>query len=258
MPGGKGLILIVGGAGGVGSITIQLARQLTELTIIATASRPDTQNWVRELGAHHVVDHRKPLAVECAALGLGAPEFVFSTTNTDQHFGEIVALIAPQGRFALIDDPPALDVMPFKRKSVSTHWELMFTRSLFETPDMGRQGELLNEVAHLVDAGKLRTTLAETFGLINAANLKRAHALLESGKSKGKIVLEGFGLGLGSVRAQWLSRLSRPAYRKAYFPSAFCLSKDCRAASKAPMGSLSQRPSGMICKSSSRPRGVSA
>jgi NADPH:quinone reductase len=192
VPDGKKLILIIGGAGGVGSITIQLLRQLTDLTIIATASRPDTQNWVRELGAHHVVDRRKPLAAEVANLGLGAPEFVFSTTNTDQHFAEIVALIAPQGRFALIDDPPTLDVMPFKRKSISTHWELMFTRSLFETPDMGQQGELLNEVARLVDAGKLRTTLAETFGIINAANLKRAHALLESGKAKGKIVLEGF------------------------------------------------------------------
>ncbi len=193
VPGGKKLILIIGGAGGVGSITVQLVRQLTDLTIIATASRPDTQSWVRELGAHHVIDHRKPLAAEVVNLRLGAPEFVFSTTNTDQHLAEIVALIAPQGRFGLIDDPPTLDVLPFKRKAVSTHWEFMFARSLFETPDMGRQGELLNEVARLVDAGKLRTTLAETFGPINAANLKRAHALLESGKAKGKIVLEGFG-----------------------------------------------------------------
>lgn len=192
VPGGKRLVLIVGGAGGVGSVTIQLLRQLTDLTIIASASRPDTQSWVRELGAHHVVDHRKPLAAEVANLGLGAPEFVFSTTNTDQHFAEIVALIAPQGRFALIDDPPTFDVMPFKRKSISTHWELMFTRSLFETPDMEAQGAILNGIAHLVDAGKVRTTLAETFGIINAANLKRAHTLLESGKAKGKIVLEGF------------------------------------------------------------------
>ncbi len=191
--GGAKAILVIGGAGGVGSIAVQLLRQLTDLTIIATASRPDTQSWVRELGAQHVIDHREPLAAEIANLGLGAPEFVFSTTSTDQHFSEIVALIAPQGRFALIDDPPALDVMPLKRKCVSTHWEFMFARSLFETPDMGEQGIVLNEVARLIDAKKLRTTLAETFGTINAANLKRAHALLESGKAKGKIVLEGFG-----------------------------------------------------------------
>jgi zinc-binding alcohol dehydrogenase family protein len=192
VPGGKRLILIIGGAGGVGSIAVQLVRQLTDLTIIATASRPDTQSWVRELGAHHVIDHRKPLATEVEALGLGAPEFVFSTTNTDQHFSEIVALMAPQGRFALIDDPPALDVMAFKRKAISTHWEFMFARSMFETADMEAQGAILNEIARLVGARKLRTTLAETFGTINAANLKRAHALLESGKAKGKIVLEGF------------------------------------------------------------------
>ncbi len=177
----------------MGSIAIQLARQLTDLTVIATASRPETQDWVRELGAHHVIDHRKPLAAQVEALGLGAPGLVFSTTNTDAHLPEIVALIAPQGRLALIDDPAVLDINPFKRKSVSVHWEFMFARSMFETPDMGAQGALLNEVARLIDAGTLRTTLAETFGPVNAANLKQAHALLESGRARGKIVLEGFG-----------------------------------------------------------------
>lgn len=186
-------ILIIGGAGGVGSMAIQLARRLSNLTVIATASRPETQSWVRELGAHHVVNHARPLAAEVAALGLGAPAFVFSTTNTDRHVGAIVELIAPQGRFALIDDPAALDVVPFKRKSVSIHWELMFTRSIFETADVGEQGVLLNEVSRMVDAGTLRTTLAESFGPINAANLKRAHGLIESGRAIGKIVLEGFG-----------------------------------------------------------------
>jgi NADPH2:quinone reductase len=184
-------ILIIGGAGGVGSIAIQLVRQLTDLTVVATASRPETQKWVRELGAHHVIDHAKPLAPQIAALG--APGFVFSTTNTDIHLAAIAELIAPQGRFALIDDPATLDVNPFKRKSVSVHWEFMFTRSMFETADIGAQGALLNEVARLVDAGTLRTTLAESFGRIDAASLRRAHALIESGRAKGKIVLEGFG-----------------------------------------------------------------
>lgn len=191
-PGAAPAILIVGGAGGVGSVAVQLARVLTDLTVIATASRPETERWVRELGAHHVIDHRKKLAAEVSALGLGAPGFVFSTTNTDAHLPEIAELIAPQGRFALIDDPPALDVNPFKRKSVSVHWEFMFTRAMFETVDIGAQGELLTEIARLVDAGMLRTTLAEDFGPINAANLRRAHALIESGRAKGKIVLEGF------------------------------------------------------------------
>ncbi|NMJ40997.1 zinc-binding alcohol dehydrogenase family protein [Roseomonas sp. JC162] len=193
VPGAPRAVLIIGGAGGVGSIAIQLARQLTDLTVIATASRPETRQWALDLGAHHVVDHRKPLAAEVAALGLGAPGFVFSTTNTDQHFAEIAALIAPQGRFALIDDPASLDILPLKRKSVSTHWEFMFTRPVFGTADIAEQGALLDEVSRLIDAGTLRSTLAAEFGPVSAANLRRAHALIESGTAKGKIVLEGFG-----------------------------------------------------------------
>jgi NADPH2:quinone reductase len=193
VPGAARAILIVGGAGGVGSIAIQLARQLTDLTVIATASRPETRDWALGLGAHHVVDHSRPLAAEVAALGLGAPGFVFSTTQTDKHLAEIAELIAPQGRFALIDDPASLDVSVLKRKSVSLHWELMFTRSMFHTVDMAEQGALLGEVSRLVDAGTLRTTLAETLGPIDAATLRRAHALIESGKARGKLVLEGFG-----------------------------------------------------------------
>jgi NADPH:quinone reductase len=192
VPGAAPAILIIGGAGGVGSIAIQLARRLTDLTVIATASRPETRAWASELGAHYVADHSKPLAAETAALGIGRPAYVFSTTNTDSHLAQIVELIAPQGRFALIDDPAALDVNPFKSKSVSVHWEFMFTRPVFETADIAAQGTLLNEVARLLDKGLLRTTLAESFGTINAENLRRAHALIESGKSRGKIVLEGF------------------------------------------------------------------
>ena len=185
-------ILIIGGAGGVGSIAIQIARALTDLTVIATASRPETQDWVRELGAHHVVDHSKPIAPQVAALGIGAPGFIFSTTNTDSHIGDIVEAIAPQGRFALIDDPKRLDIVPFKRKAVSVHWELMFTRPLYGTPDMIEQHKLLNRVSELVDGGKIRTTLSEIVGPINAANLKTAHAMVESGRMKGKAVLAGF------------------------------------------------------------------
>jgi len=190
VPGALHAILIIGGAGGVGSIATQLARQLTDLTVISSASRPETGDWVRQLGAHHVVDHRKPLAGEVAALG--APGFVFSTTNTSSHLDQIVELIAPQGRFALIDDAETLDIMPFKRKSLSIHWEFMFTRPVFETEDMTAQGALLNKVAELVDGGKLRTTLAEVYGTISANNLKRAHQAIESGTTRGKIVLEGF------------------------------------------------------------------
>ncbi|MGO8247555.1 zinc-binding alcohol dehydrogenase family protein [Rhizobium leguminosarum] len=185
-------ILIIGGAGGVGSIAIQIARALTDLTVIATASRPETQGWVKELGAHHVVDHSRPIAPQVAALGIGAPGFIFSTTNTDSHIGDIVEAIAPQGRFALIDDPKMLDIVPFKRKAVSVHWELMFTRPLYGTPDMIEQHKLLNKISELIDAGKIRTTLSEIVGPINAANLKTAHAMVESGRMKGKAVLAGF------------------------------------------------------------------
>ncbi|TBG88763.1 zinc-binding alcohol dehydrogenase family protein [Rhizobium leguminosarum] len=185
-------ILIIGGAGGVGSIAIQIARALTDLTVIATALRPETQGWVKELGAHHVVDHSRPIAPQVAALGIGAPGFIFSTTNTDSHIGDIVEAIAPQGRFALIDDPKMLDIVPFKRKAVSVHWELMFTRPLYGTPDMIEQHKLLNKISELIDAGKIRTTLSEIVGPINAANLQTAHAMVESGRMKGKAVLAGF------------------------------------------------------------------
>ena len=192
VPGAATAILVIGGAGGVSSMAIQLARALTGLTVIATASRPESRDWVEKLGAHHVIDHGRPLAAEVAALGLGAPGFVFSTTETARHLAEIATLIAPQGRFALIDDPAVLDANPFKRKSASLHWEFMFTRSMFDTADLQRQHDLLAEVSRLVDAGRIRTTLGEHFGTINAANLRRAHALLESGRAKGKVVLAGF------------------------------------------------------------------
>lgn len=193
IPGAAKAILIIGGAGGVGSIAIQLARTLTDLEVIATASRPETADWAKEMGAHHVIDHTKPLPEEIERLGLGAPGYVFSTTHTGNHFEAIAELIAPQGRFGLIDDPGALDISVFKQKSVSTHWEFMYTRSLFGTVDMAEQGRLLSEVALLVETGKLKTTLTEVLGPITAANLIEAHQISESGAARGKMVLEGFG-----------------------------------------------------------------
>jgi zinc-binding alcohol dehydrogenase family protein len=185
-------LLIVGAAGGVGSILTQLASQLTALKVIGTASRAETQRWVRELGADLVIDHSQPLSQELKKAGQASVTHVASLTQTDAHLDELVEALAPQGRLALIDDPKTLDVTKLKRKSLSLHWEFMYTRSLFETADMQEQHNLLNRVAELIDAGTLKTTLGEHFGTINAANLRRAHALLESGKAKGKIVLESF------------------------------------------------------------------
>ena len=191
--GGEGKsLLIVGGAGGVGSILTQLARRLTGLRVIATASRPETVSWVRDLGAHDVVDHSRPLHEGLRDIGVPEVDYVASLTHTDRHYAEIVKALAPQGRLAVIDDPDTLDAMPLKRKAISLHWELMFTRSLFETTDMVRQQEILNRVSTLIDQGVLRTTTGEHFGAITAENLRRAHALLESGRARGKIVLEGF------------------------------------------------------------------
>jgi zinc-binding alcohol dehydrogenase family protein len=190
VPGAANAILIIGGAGGVGSIATQLARQLTDLTVISTASRPETIAWATEMGAHSVIAHTKPLAEQVAALGIGAPAFVFSTTHTDRYASAIAELIAPQGRLGLIDE--LADANVFKTKSVSIHWELMYTRSIFSTADIAEQGKLLNEVSRLVDQGVIHTTMTERFSPISAANLKHVHALVESGKSRGKLVVEGF------------------------------------------------------------------
>ncbi|MDG9930517.1 MULTISPECIES: zinc-binding alcohol dehydrogenase family protein [unclassified Pseudomonas] len=185
-------LLVTGAAGGVGSVLVQLARQLTGLTVIGTASRDETRDWVQQLGSHHVIDHSQPLVPQLKALGIEQVDLVASLTHTDQHLDQLVEALAPQGRLALIDDPAQLDVVKLKRKSLSLHWEFMYTRSLFQTADMIEQHRLLNRVSQLIDDGVLKTTLGEHFGTINAANLRRAHALLESGKARGKIVLEGF------------------------------------------------------------------
>ncbi|MCI2965117.1 zinc-binding alcohol dehydrogenase family protein [Shewanella sp. N2AIL] len=186
-------ILIIGAAGGVGSIITQLAVKLTGAEVIGTASRPESAAWVHKLGADAVIDHTKPLSQELANIGITDVTHVISLTQTDQHFDEIVQVLKPQGKLALIDDPKGpLDVMKLKRKSLSLHWELMFTRSLYQTEDMIAQHHLLNRLSALIDTGELQSTFGEHYGTINAQNLIKAHAQIESGKAIGKIVLEGF------------------------------------------------------------------
>lgn len=187
-----GNLLIVGGAGGVGSMLIQLARQLTKLTVIATASRPATRDWCTTLGAHHVIDHSQPLDQALAEAKLGPAHYVAALTHTDVHQGAIAEALAPQGKVGIIDDPEHFDPMLFKQKSASIHWEFMFTRSMFQTPDMDAQGQILARIAELADAGKLRSTFREILGPILPKSIANAHNRLESGNTIGKLVLQGF------------------------------------------------------------------
>ena len=192
-PHDAGTLLVTAGAGGVGSMAIQLARRLTGVRVIATASRPESRAQAERLGAHLVVDHSGPLSAALQAAGIAWVERIFSVSHTQQHWPELVKLVAPQGRICVIDDPAdPLDARPLKARCASLHWEAMFTRSTFETPDMIEQGRLLDEVSALVDAGTLRTTHADTLGRIDAATLRDAHARVESARTVGKIVLEGF------------------------------------------------------------------
>jgi len=185
-------LLIIGGAGGVGSIAIQLAK-LAGLTVITTASRPETLQWVKNLGADHVVDHRKPLPEQLGKLGYREVDFIFNCHDTDSYWKTMCELIRPQGKIVcIVENKAPLEMNLLKSKSAGFVWEFMFTRSMFQTQDMAAQGELLDEAAVLDDAKKLRTTLAETLSPINAANLREAHARLESGKTIGKIVLAGW------------------------------------------------------------------
>ncbi|GAA0740083.1 zinc-binding alcohol dehydrogenase family protein [Sphingomonas sp. ABOLD] len=186
----QGSLLVINGAGGVGSILIQMARRLTGLTVIATASRPETIAWAEQMGAHHVIDHHKPLDEELVRIGHPEVHYVAGLTASDRYLPLFPKIVAAQGHIALIDDPAHLDIVPLKRKSITVAWELMFTRAMFHTPDMIEQHRLLEEVAQLVDAGVLRTTLRERIAGIHAANLKQVHALLESGRAIGKTVLE--------------------------------------------------------------------
>ena len=188
------VILVVGAAGGVGSVLLQIARAVTGATIIATASREGSQAWVKKLGAHHIVDHTKPLLPQIEDLGIGPVTHIASLNGTESYFESYPELLAPFGKIAMIDDPgKPLDVMKLKLRSQSLHIEFMFARSMFNAADMNEQGRLLNRVADLVDQGYIQTTSGKNLGTINADHLKAAHAELESGKAIGKIVLEGFG-----------------------------------------------------------------
>lgn len=191
-PHDAGTLLITAGAGGVGSIAIQLARRLTGARVVATASRPESRAQAQALGAHLVIDHSQPLSKALAAAGIRWVERVFSVSHTHLHFGEIAKAIAPQGRVCVIDDPEPIDVRLLKARCASLHWEAMFTRPSFETPDMAEQGRLLGQLAALVDEGLIRSTHARTLGRIDARTLRDAHAAVESGHTVGKIVLAGF------------------------------------------------------------------
>jgi zinc-binding alcohol dehydrogenase family protein len=184
-------ILVIAGAGGLGSIFVQLARQLTtDLTVIATASRPETVAFAKHMGAHVVVDHRRPLDQAVREAGFDGVKYVAALTTTSENLPGILNVLKPQGHVSFVDDP-VIGILPFKPKSLTVSWEMMFTRSLFQTEDMIEQHNLLSEVSRLVDAGVLRTTLRRHLGSLNAASLAEAHRLLESGRSIGKIVLDG-------------------------------------------------------------------
>lgn len=188
----QGCLLILNGAGGVGSMLIQLAKRLTGLTVIATASRPETIEWVNKLGADYVINHHQPINDQIRKLGIQQVEYVAGLTATANNLEALLDIIAPQGTLALIDDPKSFDITRFKSKSVTIVWEFMFTRSMYRTADMIAQHQLLNEVSHLLDAGILVSTLTQNAGAINAANLQKVHKLIESGQAIGKIVLSGF------------------------------------------------------------------
>ncbi|MGD1953372.1 MAG: zinc-binding alcohol dehydrogenase family protein [Leptolyngbyaceae cyanobacterium] len=183
-------LLVIGGAGGVGSILIQLAKKLTGLTVVATASRDDTRAWVEKMGADHVINHRNPLDEEMKALDI-SPRYVASLTHTKQHFASTVELIKPRGHIALIDDPDSLDITVLKPKALSLNWEFMFARSMFQTEDMDAQHKLLNRVSELIDDSTVISTVNNRGGALNIENLRAAHEFQESGKAIGKTVLEG-------------------------------------------------------------------
>jgi NADPH2:quinone reductase len=186
-------LLVIGGAGGVGSIAIQLARR-AGFTVIATASRNETTEWCRTMGALHVVNHRHALAPQLEALGFGQVDAVLNLADTDHYWDAIGQLLAPQGHVGLIVEPAgALRIGdPYKAKCIGIHWEFMFARARFNTPDMAEQGRILERVARLIDAGELRCTRTETLVPINAANLREAHRRLESGSTIGKLALAGW------------------------------------------------------------------
>ncbi|OJJ23114.1 Zn-dependent oxidoreductase [marine bacterium AO1-C] len=184
-------LLIIGGAGGVGSILIQLAKKLTGLTVIATASRAETVAWVKKMGADHVINHRESLVDQIKSLGI-TPGYVAALNGTEQHFPAIIELIKPRGHVAIIDDPQTLDIRPGKAKALSFSWEFMFARPMHQTDDIEQQHQLLNRVSELIDKGVLVSTVTNNLGKLSVDTLKAAHEAQESGRVIGKNVLGGF------------------------------------------------------------------
>lgn len=186
-------LLVIGGAGGVGSMAIQLGRH-AGFTVVATASRPQSVQWCEQMGATHVIDHRQPLAPQLQALGISSVEAALNLANTDLYWQQLGELLAPQGHVGLIVEPAGeLRIGdPYKAKCIGIHWEFMFARARFRTTDMIEQHRILTRAASLIDAGELRTTLSERLGTINAAHLRQAHRQLEAGSTIGKLALEGW------------------------------------------------------------------
>ncbi|WP_040642540.1 zinc-binding alcohol dehydrogenase family protein [Psychrobacter aquaticus] len=187
-------VLVVGAAGGVGSILTQLLKTRTSATIIGTASREESVQWLKDLGADHVINHQNPLHDELQKTGITEVDYVISLNNTEEHYEEIIKCLKPQGKLGLIDDPKSLDANLLKTKCLSLHWEFMFTRSMFHTPDMIEQHRLLTDVAKMIDAGEIKTTVAYHLGTITAEHLRSAHQMLENQQAHGKIVLEGWSV----------------------------------------------------------------
>lgn len=184
-------ILIIGGAGGVGSIAIQLARKIANLEVIATASRKETRDWCLSLGASQVINHYQDMQQELAQLNMSSADYILCLNDTDHYFHLMAEIIAPQGMIcSIVETTETHDLGLLKSKSAGFVWEFMFTRSMYQTSDMIRQHELLNEIARLVDAGKVTSTLRQVMGSISAEHIRQAHELLETGRSIGKIVLE--------------------------------------------------------------------
>jgi NADPH:quinone reductase len=189
-PESSGVLVVLGAAGGVGSMVTQLTRALTRVMVIGTASRPESRQWAQEMGAHHVIDHHD-LAGGVRGIAPDGVNYVFSP-HTAGSIGQFAEILRPGGAVTAIDEPEGLDILPLKDKSIAFHWEFMFTRPLFQPPDMVEQHELLNRVADMVDEGTIRTTLTQQLGPINAATLREAHAMVEEGRMVGKVVVAGW------------------------------------------------------------------
>jgi NADPH2:quinone reductase len=185
-------ILIIGGAGGVGSIAIQLAKQLIGMTVVTTASRAESEQWCIDKGADYVINHHNDLAIQYYALGLSQPDYILCLNNTDQHFNAMADLIAPQGMICSIVGTQELhDLDSLKSKSAGFVWEFMFTRPMFKTADLSSQHYILTEIAQLIDSGRLTHNLTNTIGPLTSDNLKAAHTQLLSGNTIGKVALTG-------------------------------------------------------------------